>query len=110
MIRTIRTGAIRVASELSTMAAKAPTQAFFSVANNGTSFLPDSQNERFCPMRFCVSSLYFIVARASLGIEELDIFGRCLHQLLVCADGEHLAFHQQDNLIVVGHRCNLLRD
>ena len=109
MIRTIRTGATSVARELSTSAINAPMNARFSVANSGMNFLLDSRSDRLGRGPVLVSSLYFIVARAPLGIVKLDIFGRRLHQFLVFSNGQHLALHQKDDLVVIHHRCNLLR-
>src|SRR5580698_1792048 len=103
MIRIIRTGATSVASELSTIATIAALNAPFSEANSGRNFLPDSRRDRLGPVRSWVSSLYFIMARAPLGIVELDIFRRGVHQFLVRSSSEHLALHQKDDLIVIHH-------
>src|ERR1700689_982546 len=110
MIRTIRTGANKVASELRMIATIAPMNGAFSAANRGRNFLLDSRSERFGPSVCVVSSLYFIVAPAPPGIGEVGIFWGGLHQLLVGANGEHLAFHQKDDLIIINHGCNLLGD
>ena len=56
-----------------------------------------------------VLSVYFVVARASLRVVELDIFRRCLHQLPVRADGQDLALHQENDLVVIHHGGDLLR-
>src|SRR5260221_4579272 len=56
-------------------------------------------------------SLYgFVVAGASLGLINLHVFRARLEQLRVSAGGQHLAFHQHDNLVVVFDRRDLLRD
>src|ERR1035438_8241390 len=110
MVLTIMIGATSVATELSTMATTAATKGFFSSANRGMNFPPDSRRDRFCRGPFAaVSSVYFIVARTSLGVVELDIFRRCLHQFLVGSHGQKLALHQEDDLVVVNDRGNLLR-
>src|ERR1700689_1590859 len=108
MVRTMMTGATRVAAELSTMAESAAIKGLFSVANRGMNFLPDSRNDRFCRGALSsgdlpVSSVYFIVAFVLLGIVELDIFGRCFHQFLVFPHRQNLAFHQKNNLVVIDH-------
>src|SRR5580692_6596797 len=97
MVRTIMTGATRVATELNTIAAIAAINGFFSAAKSGRNFLPDSRSDRLGRGPFAVSSVYFIVACAALGIVELDIFRRCLHQLLVSSHGQNLAFHEENN-------------
>src|SRR5665213_826540 len=102
IVLTITTGATSVVSELNTMAATAPMKGTFSVAKSGRNFLPDSRSDRFCG-RAAFSSVYFIVARAALGIVELDIFGRRLHQLAVRADGQEFTFHQENDLVVIDH-------
>src|SRR5580698_9207773 len=103
MIRIIRTGATSVASELSTIATIAALNAPFSAANRGRNFLPDYRKDRLGPVRSSVSSLYFIMARASLGIVELDICRRSVHQYLVRTSSEHLTLHQKDDLSLINH-------
>src|ERR1700727_1985448 len=110
MMRTIKTGAMSVASELSTIAVRAAMQWRFSVAKNGRNFLLDSRTERLGRGPAAVSSLYFIVAGAALGIVELDIFRRCLHEVPVGSAGQDLTLHQQDDLVVIHHGCDLLGD
>ena len=50
------------------------------------------------------------MAGAALRVIDLDVLGRGLEQLLVGARRQHLSFHQQDDLVVVLDRRDLLRD
>src|SRR5258708_7536297 len=54
-------------------------------------------------VRSCTAlSLYgFVVAGASLGVIDLHVLGTRREQLLVRAGGQHFAFHEQDDLVVV---------
>src|SRR4051812_25232549 len=50
----------------------------------------------------------FVVTGASLRVINLHVFRTGLEQLRVGARREHLAFHQQHNLVVILDRRNLL--
>src|SRR5688500_9774637 len=56
------------------------------------------------------SAYGLVVMGASLGVIELDVLRTRVEQVLVRADGEHFAFHQQHDLVVVLDRRDLLRD
>ena len=56
-----------------------------------------------------VSRVYFIEICAPLRFVDLDVFGRGFHQVRVRSGGQHLAFHQQNDLVVMLHRRDLLR-
>src|ERR1035438_2525888 len=101
--RTMKIGATSVATELNVIATTAAMKGRFSLANSGINFRLDSRKDVFCRGPFTVSSVYFIVARAALGVVELDIFRRSLHQFLMLADGQDFAFHQQNDLVIVDH-------
>src|SRR5690242_535924 len=98
MVCAMSTGATREATELKVMAATATITCDFSSAISGA--------KRLMPLRMVAgwrgplpdSSVYFIVAGAALGMEELDIFGRCLHQLGMRSAGQDFSFHQEDDL------------
>src|SRR5580704_15645594 len=100
-------GATRVAIELNVIAATAAAKGRFSVANNGMNFRLVSRNDFFCRGPCPVLSVYFIVDRAALGVVELDIFRRDLHQFLVPADSEDFAFHEKNDLVVIDDRGDL---
>src|SRR5579862_3169674 len=51
----------------------------------------------------------FIVAGAALGVMNLHVFRRRLKQMPMGAGGEDLAFHQENDLVVVLDRSDLLR-
>src|SRR3569832_1815835 len=53
-------------------------------------------------------SLYFIVFRALLRTVDLNVFRRSVHQLGIRAKRQHLALHQENDLVVVLDRGNLL--
>ena len=53
--------------------------------------------------------MYFIEICAPLRFVDLDVFGRRLHQLRVRSRGQHLAFHQENDLVVILHRRDFLR-
>src|SRR5437868_2509171 len=83
------------------MAASATAMWRRSGTISGTNLLIPALRERFVPNAFAVSSLYFIDIRASLRIVDLDVLRRGFHQLGVGPSGEHLSFHQENDLVVV---------
>src|SRR5690349_10232085 len=103
MVCAIRAGASREAPELRVMAATAMMTFRFSPATNGANRLIPLRSEAGGRGLRPVSSVYFIVAGAALRVKELDIFGTCLHQLLVRSSGQHLALHQKNDLVVIHH-------
>src|SRR5512142_776228 len=105
MVCAIRTGATRDATELMVMAATARMTWRFSPATSGTNRLIPLRSDAGWRGPRPESSVYFIVAGAALRVEKLDIFGRCLHQLLVRSSGQNLSFHQKNDLVVIHHRC-----
>src|SRR5678815_2886253 len=109
MVCAIRTGATSAATELNVMVATAITTLRFSSATSGTKRLIPLRSDAGGRGLLPESSVYFIVAGAALGVEELDVFGRCLHQLLMRSDSQHLSLHQQDDLVVIHYVRNLLR-
>src|SRR5690349_13689193 len=109
MVRAIRTGATSEATELKVMATTATMMLGFSSATSGTNRLIPLRSDAGGRGILPESSVYFVVAGTALRVEELDIFGRCLHQLLVRSGGEHLSLHQNDDLVVIRHGRDLLR-
>src|SRR6478672_12502279 len=95
------TGPTRVAPELISMAATATASGPRSGTISGTKRLTATRRGRFVPNPLAVSSLYFIEIGAPLRVVDLHVFGRSLHELRVGSGGEHLAFHQKDDLVVV---------
>src|SRR5665213_4284997 len=110
MVCAIRTGATRDATELMVMAATAIITWGFSPATSGANSLIPLRSDAGWRGPRPDSSVYFRVAGAALGVEELDIFGRCLHQLLVRSGGQDLSLHQNNDLVVIHHGGDLLRD
>src|SRR6516164_7744206 len=102
------TGPIRVAPELTSMAATAMARRPRSGTMSGTKRSIAARKERFAPNALLVSSLYFIQIGALLRIVNLDVLRRGLYQLRVGPRREHLAFHQKDDLIVVLDGSDLL--
>src|SRR4051812_5368490 len=109
MVCAIRTGATSAATELMVIAATATMICRFSSLISGRKRLIPLRSDAGWRGPFPESSVYFIVAGAALRVEELDIFGRCLHELLMRSSGQHLSLHQKNDLVVIHHRCNLLR-
>src|ERR1051326_8251471 len=107
MVRAIKTGATSEATELKVIAATATATWRFSSATSGMKRLIPLRSDAGCRGILPESSVYFVVAGAALRMEELDIFGGCLHQLLVRSGGEHLSFHQKNDLVVIHHGCDL---
>src|SRR5581483_6321590 len=99
----------RVALELTSIAATATARPLRSGIISGTKRLVAARSERFEPNALVVSSLYFIYVCAALRIVNLDVFRRSFHELRVGSGGEHLAFHQDNNLIVVFDGSDFLR-
>src|SRR5512138_263660 len=109
MVCAMSAGAVSAATELMVMAATATTMWRFSSATSGANRLIPLRSDTGDRWPSPVSSLYFVVAGAALRIEELDIFGRRLHQFLVPAGGQNLSFHQKNDLVVIHYRRYLLR-
>src|SRR5215831_11387419 len=101
-------GPTRVAPALISMAPTATARWPRSGATSGAKRLMPALSVRFVPNGLAVSSLYFIDVGAPLGIVDLHVFWRGFHQLGMGAGGEHLAFHQENDLVVVFYRSNLL--
>src|SRR6202171_3444580 len=96
-------GATSAATELNTIATRAVITLRFSLAISGANLLIPARSTPLDCGSLLVSSVYFIVAGASLRVIELDVFRRRRHQLLVRSGGQDLALHQENDLIVV---CN----
>src|SRR5436190_19538200 len=109
MVCAIRTGPVNAASELIVIDTTATMMLPFSLATNGTNRLTPVRSDTGARLLGPVSSLYFIVAGAALGVEELDIFRRCLHQFLMPSGRQDLSLHQKDDLVVIHDGRNLLR-
>src|SRR5260370_31557067 len=103
------TGPPSVARELTSMAATATARGPRSGTINGTKRLIPARRERFAPTALVVSSLYFIDIGTSLRVVDLHIFRRSFEELRVGSGGEHLTFHQKDDLVVVLDGRDLLR-
>src|SRR5579871_850783 len=103
-------GPTSVAPELTSMASTARASRPRSGTINGAKRLTPARSVRWEPNALVVSSLYFIDIRAPLRIVDLDVFRRRLHQLRMGAGGEHLAFHQDNDLVVVLDGGDFLRD
>src|SRR5580704_15158216 len=99
--RPMMTGPTRVAQELTSMAAIATARRPRSGTIKGAKRLIPARRERFPPNTFVVSSLYFIDIGAPLRVVDLHVFRGSLHKIRVGSGGEHLAFHQKDDLVVV---------
>src|ERR1700733_12351363 len=97
--RPIRTGPIREVPVLTSMASRATTTSPASGFISGTNRLTPVRSVFFFPNALEVSRVYFIDICAPLRFVDLDIFGRGLHQVPVRSGREHLAFHQQDDLV-----------
>src|SRR6476646_10080766 len=108
MVCAIRTGPVNDASELMVMATTATITWRFSSPTSGTNRLIPLRSDTGPRLLGPVSSLYFIVAGAALGVEELDIFRRCLHQFLMFSRRQDLSLHQKDDLVVIDYLCCLL--
>src|SRR5678816_4378995 len=109
IVCAIRTGPVSAASELMVMAITATMMWGFSSATSGTNRLIPLRSDTGPRLLGPVSSLYFIVAGAALGVEELDIFRRCLHQFLMFSRRQDLSLHQKDDLVVIDYGRDLLR-
>src|SRR6478672_2571720 len=101
MVCAIRTGATKFATELRVMAATAMMTLRFSPAIRGRNRLIPLRSDAGARWLRPDSSVYFIVAGAALRVEELDIFGRSLHQLLMRSRGQYFSFHQENDLVVI---------
>src|SRR5580698_540305 len=91
------------------MAKSAMTTRPFSGCISGTKRLMPALSVFFWPGALEVSRVYFIEISAPLRFVNLDVFRRRIHQGLVRAGGQHLAFHQQNNLVVILDGRDLLR-
>src|SRR5438309_1124761 len=110
-------GPTRDAAVLTSMAARATTISPVSGSISGRKRLTPAPTVLVFPTAFPtalpgaleVSRVYFIEIRAPLRFVDLDVFGRRFHQAPVRSHGQHLAFHQQDDLVVILHRRDFLR-
>src|ERR1700681_3793776 len=108
MVCPMTTGATSAATELTTIATRAVITFRFSLAMSGANLLIPARSVPLDWRTLLVSSVYFIMAGASLRVIELDVFRRRRHQVLVRSGGQHLALHQENDLIVVCNRGDLL--
>src|ERR1700687_833523 len=101
MPRPMMTGPTRAVPVLTSMAPRAtptnPVSGFIS----GTNRLTPAPSVLFFPNALEVSRVYFIKICAPLRFVDLDIFRRCLHKGHVRSRGQHLALHQQYDLVVM---------
>src|SRR5580693_10608990 len=106
------TGPIREVAVLTSMAARATMMSPVSGFIRGTNRWTPAPNVPFFPAALPpvleVSRVYFIEIGAPLRFVDLDVFGRRFHQMGVSSRGEHLAFHQKNDLIVMLHRRDFL--
>src|SRR5678816_1874981 len=108
--RPLMTGAINPETDDTMVAAKAiatrPRRSVISGARRLTAVVKLTDVSRLLPLL----SLYgFVIAGASLGVIDLHVLRARLEQLVMRARGEHFPFHDQDDLVVVFDRRNLLR-
>src|SRR5207244_3697419 len=103
------TGPVNAASELIVIATTATMMWGFSSATSGTNRLIPLRRDTGPRLLGPVSSLYFIVTGTALGVEELDIFRRCLHQFLMPSGRQDLSLHKKDDLVVIHYGRDLLR-
>src|ERR1700733_420081 len=98
---------------LTSMAARATTTNPSSGFISGVNRLTPSPNVLFFPAALGppaleLSRVYFIEICAPLRFVDLDVFGRCFHKAPVGSSGQHFAFHQQDDLVVMLDRSDFL--
>src|ERR1700683_4438198 len=102
------TGPTRDAQVLISMATSATTMSPVSGFIRGRNRSTPAPSVLFFPAALEVSSLYFIETGAPLRFENLDVFRRRVHKMLVRSPGQHLPFHQQDDLVVMLHGRDFL--
>src|SRR5262245_48058671 len=90
------------------IATKASATVLFSSRNNGARRLSAAVMDNFCASWSPLLSVYVVVTGAALRVINLYVLRRCRHQLLVRSGSQNLAFHQENNLVVVFHRSDLL--
>src|SRR5690242_16550143 len=103
MVCAIRTGPVNDASELMVMATTATMMWRFSSATSGRNRLIPLRRDAGPRLLGPVSSLYFIVSGAALGVGELDIFRGCLHQFRMFSGRQDRSFHRKDDVIVMDY-------
>src|SRR4029453_6331487 len=82
-----------------------------SVAMSGSSRASDARMPGGCAPGGVLARTYeLVLACTALGVIDLRVFRRRLQKVVVPPDGKHFAFHEQDDLVVVRHRRDLLRD
>src|SRR5271163_3203406 len=94
---------------LISMAARATTKSPVSGFIRGRKRWTPTPSVPFLLTALEFSSLYFIEIGAPLRFVNLDVFGRGSHQMPVRSRRKDLAFHQQDDLVVMLHLRDFLR-
>src|SRR5579864_7670433 len=102
-------GPTSAAPVLTSMATRATPTSPVSGFISGRKRLTPAPTLLFFPNALEVSRVYFIEICTPLRFVDLDVFRRRLHKAPVRSRGQHLAFHQQDDLVVVLHRRDFLR-
>src|SRR5690348_6964934 len=108
-VRPMIIGPRRPEIDVTTTAAKACTTSPRSDRTTGPSWRTPATTPIVAAWCDPLLSVYeLVVAGAALGVIDLDVFGRRLHQVPVRAAREDFALHQQHDLVVVLDRPDLL--
>src|SRR4051794_2039858 len=98
--RPIIAGATSAAAEATMVATNAMVIRWRSPASSGSRRASAVRTVVLGSASFALLSVYgFVVTGASLRVINLHVFRTALEQLLVGACGQHLAFHQHDDLV-----------
>src|SRR5437868_3165148 len=104
------TGASKPVADATIVATNAVATRWRSSASSGASRPSAAQSDTLaCPACALLSVYGFVMAGASLRLIDLHVFGTALEQLVVAADREDFAFHQQHDLVVILDRSDFLR-
>src|SRR5262245_55662812 len=101
-------GPRRPAPFVASIAMKASATVRFSSRNKGARRLSAAIMDNFGVGWSPLLSVYVVVTGAALRVINLHVLRRCRHQFFVRSGSENLTFHQENNLVVLFHRCNLL--
>src|SRR5260221_12093961 len=99
-------GPVRPISDATMVAAKAVTMLPRWPASTGARRLSAVRTEALASPGAALSLYRLVMAGASLRLINLHVFGTRREQLLVRAGRQHLAFHEQHNLVVSFDRCD----
>src|SRR5215216_2527340 len=110
IVRAIMSGPSSAATDDTTTAMKAIETLFRSGRISGSRRASDAATPGWRAKDGALLSAYeFVVAGAALGIINLCVLGRGLQQIGVPAGGQDFAFHEENDLLVILHRFDLLR-